>query len=58
MKYEEVYIKGYQVYDDAKDGLGTYFPFYNNRRYHQSLGYKTPSEVHYEISMKKTKLIS
>ena len=47
VKYEEVYIKGYQVYDDAGDGLGNYFPFYNNRRYHQSLGYKTPYEVHY-----------
>ncbi len=48
VKYEEVYIKGYQVYKDAREGLGNYFPFYNNRRYHQSLGYKTPYEVHYE----------
>ncbi|MEW6609898.1 MAG: IS3 family transposase [bacterium] len=47
VKYEEVYIKGYQGYDDARDGLGGYFPFYNNSRYHQSLGYKTPYEVHY-----------
>ena len=57
VKYEEVYIKGYQVYDDAKDGLGAYFPFYNNRRYHQSLGYKTPAEVHYENFYEKNKLI-
>jgi transposase InsO family protein len=33
---------------DAREGLGNYFSFYNNRRYHQSLGYKTPYEVHYE----------
>lgn len=46
VKYEEVYIKGYQVYRDAKEGLGAYFPFYNNSRYHQSLDYKTPYEVH------------
>ena len=46
VKYEEVYIKGYQVYGDAKEGLGAYFPFYNNSRYHQSLDYKTPYEVH------------
>ncbi len=52
VKYEEVYIKGYQVTDDARNGLGNYFPFYNNRRYHQSLGYKTPYEVHYKISTK------
>jgi putative transposase len=46
-KYEEVYIKGYQVPRDAQTGLGEYFPFYNNRRYHQALAYKTPHEVHY-----------
>ncbi len=46
LKYEEVYIKDYQSYDDARGGIGAYFPFYNNRRYHQSLGYKTPQEVH------------
>ena len=46
VKYEEVYIKGYQVYGDAKEGLGAYFPFYNNSRYHQSLDYKTPYEVY------------
>jgi putative transposase len=49
VKYEEVYIKGYQSYRDAKEGLSTYFPFYNNRRYHQSLEYKTPNEVHFGI---------
>jgi putative transposase len=48
VKYEEVYIKDYQSHKDAREGLGNYFSFYNNRRYHQSLGYKTPSEVHYE----------
>ena len=47
VKYEEVYIKNYQVYRDARDGLNRYFLFYNNHRYHQSLGYKTPVEVHY-----------
>jgi putative transposase len=47
VKYEEVYIKNYQEYSEAKEGLGWYFPFYNTRRYHQSLGYKTPYEVHY-----------
>jgi putative transposase len=47
VKYEEVYIKDYQAYRDAREGLGNYFSFYNNRRYHQSLGYKTPYEVHY-----------
>jgi putative transposase len=47
VKYEEVYIKNYQVYKDAREGLSDYFSFYNNRRYHQSLEYRTPVEVHY-----------
>lgn len=49
VKYEEVYIKGYQAYKDAREGLDGYFSFYNNRRYHQSLEYKTPHEVHYRV---------
>jgi putative transposase len=51
VKYEEVYIKGYQVYRDAQEGLGTYFSLYNNHRYHQSLAYRTPHEVHYDRSL-------
>lgn len=47
VKYEEIYLKGYESCADAKEGLGYYFPFYNNERYHQSLGYKTPQVVHY-----------
>jgi len=47
VKYEEVYLKGYQTVGDAYDGLGTYFPFYNNERYHQSLGYRTPHQVYF-----------
>mgnify|MGYP001595644791 CR=1 FL=1 len=42
VKYEEVYLKDYQVCRDAREGLEKYFLFYNTRRYHQSLEYKTP----------------
>jgi len=48
VKYEEVYIKNYRMYKDAREGLDGYFSFYNNRRYHQSLRYKTPYEAHHE----------
>lgn len=47
IKYEEVYLKNYEVYADAHEGLSNYFQLYNNYRFHQSLGYKTPLEVHY-----------
>ncbi|MCC7212457.1 MAG: transposase, partial [Candidatus Brocadia sp.] len=49
VKYEEVYLKDYEVCRDAREGLGKYFSFYNNRRYHQSLEYKTPHEVHFGV---------
>ena len=32
---------------DARQGLGTYFPFYNNDRIHQALDYRTPQDVHF-----------
>ncbi len=53
VKYEEVYIKDYQVYAEARDGLNHYFGLYNHRRYHQSLRYKTPYEIHYGILQAK-----
>jgi putative transposase len=45
VKYEEVYLKAYQDGREARVGLGNYFRFYNTERPHQSLGYRTPSEV-------------
>ena len=47
VKYEEVYIKAYQTARDALQSLKKYFLFYNNKRLHQSLGYRTPAEVHF-----------
>ena len=44
VKYEDVYIKSYATIDDAREGLNLYFPFYNKKRPHQSLGYHTPEE--------------
>jgi putative transposase len=54
VKYEEVYLKDYQVCREAREGLEKYFTFYNTRRYHQSLEYKTPYEVHFGVSSVST----
>ena len=42
VKYENVYLKGYETIPEAEAGLKEYFDFYNTERHHQSLGYKTP----------------
>jgi len=46
VKYEDVYIKGYVSLPELLLGLTAYFAFYNGERPHQSLGYRTPEEVH------------
>ena len=47
VKYEEVYLKAYVNASEARRELGAYFRFYNDRRPHQTLGYRTPAEVFY-----------
>ena len=46
VKYEEVYLKDYENYNEARENLSSYFNFYNSKRLHQSLGYKTPISVY------------
>jgi putative transposase len=46
VKYEEVYIKEYADVADARNGLKSYFEFYNRERIHQALGYRTPESVY------------
>ncbi len=48
LKYEEVYINEYQNVSDAYLGIQRYIRFYNNERLHQSLGYRSPSELHHK----------
>jgi putative transposase len=47
VKYEEVYLKAYGSMAEARQGLRTYFEFYNGHRRHQSLGRRTPTEVYW-----------
>ncbi len=46
VKYENVYLKGYQTIPEARAGLAEYFEFYNKERFHQSLDNKTPWQVY------------
>lgn len=49
VKYEDIYLKGYQTIPEARAGLVKYFDFYNHRRYHQALDNKTPCQVYTKI---------
>jgi putative transposase len=42
VKYEDVYLKGYQNVLDAQNGLREYFDYYNMERRHSSLEHNTP----------------
>ena len=48
VKYEEVYLHGYANGTEARTSLTRYFSFYNVRRSHQTLEYRTPDEVYFE----------
>jgi putative transposase len=46
VKYEDVYLRGYETVPELTQGLGRYFPFYNDERPHQALAYRTPAAVY------------
>jgi len=46
VKYEEVYLHDYTSPKEARQQLTNYFQFYNHRRLHQALDYRTPTEVY------------
>jgi len=46
VKYEDVYLRGYEQVPELERGLGAYFRFYNTERLHQSLAYETPEVVY------------
>ena len=45
LKHEDVYLKGYADGREAKAGIAEWMEFYNGRRLHQALGYRTPMAV-------------
>ena len=45
LKYEDVYLKGYADGREAVLGIAEWIAFYNERRPHQALDYRTPMTV-------------
>ena len=46
LKHEDIYLKGYSDGREARAGIGEWINFYNERRLHQALGYRTPAAVY------------
>src|SRR5262245_61284302 len=53
VKYEDIYIQGYDTVPGLHRGLTRYFAFYNDERPHQSLGYRTPAAVYRGTEVEK-----
>lgn len=47
VKYENIYLNDYATVPALRSGLQSYFDYYNTERPHQSLGYRSPAEVHF-----------
>jgi putative transposase len=56
VKYEYVYLNPAQDGVELYRGLQEYFSFYNCSRHHQSLGYRTPQQVHLDLSDSEIKV--
>jgi len=53
VKYEDIYLHAYDTVREVKTALTSYFRFYNARRVHQSLAYRTPDEMYFGTSDRK-----
>jgi putative transposase len=49
IKYENIYPRCYSSPRDARIGIREYMEYYNNERPHQSLGYKTPAQIYFNL---------
>ena len=45
LKYEDVYLKAYADGREAKAGIAAWITFYNELRFHQALGHRTPMAI-------------
>jgi putative transposase len=45
LKHEDIYLKHYADGREARAGISRWFAFYNDRRPHQALGYRTPMSL-------------
>jgi putative transposase len=51
-KREEFYLNEYGSIKELRKAIEAYMDFYNQKRWHQSLGYKTPASIYFERERK------
>jgi putative transposase len=47
VKYEDVYIRGYETVTECRSGLAEFFERYNTKREHSALLYNYPAEIYF-----------
>ncbi len=47
LKYEEVYLRAYETVSEARESIGRYVTFYNQRRPHRALKGRTPDAAYF-----------
>jgi putative transposase len=50
LKYELIYLKAFENGIHLKQEVNEWFEWYNERRLHQSLDYKTPNQVYGQVN--------
>jgi Transposase and inactivated derivatives len=53
VKYEDIYLKAYASMAEVKNGLASYFKFYNEKRWHNNFDRKTPAMVYFNTLSQK-----
>jgi putative transposase len=51
IKYEDIYINGYETMEELEAGLKKYFYVYNFERRHSSLEGRTPAEMYLGVKI-------
>ena len=46
IKYEDLFLKGYEAVTALKSGIRSFVEYYNNRRLHESLSYEVPESIY------------
>lgn len=47
IKYEDIYLRGYESPREVRHGVSRYMTHYNEQRPHSALGYRTPAAVYH-----------